>query len=59
MYAMDKPMTILHSYDLQGQDLDSGTLKDGYGTWKEFDDNGKLVEMTTYEKGKKVKRVKY
>jgi hypothetical protein len=58
MYTESKPMTILRSYDKNGNDLDSGTLKDGDGTLKGFDENGKVTEVEYYEKGVRVKRKK-
>jgi antitoxin component YwqK of YwqJK toxin-antitoxin module len=46
---------VSFSYDSAGKSLDKGTLKDGNGTVRYYDEKGKLYSIEYYEKGQKVK----
>ena len=44
------------NYDAAGKPVDKGTLKDGEGTIRSYDENGKLYLIEHFEKGKSVKK---
>lgn len=44
-------MEIIQVNDINDEPLDKGTLKNGNGTWKSYDANGKLTEVNTYKNG--------
>lgn len=44
-------MEIIQVNDVNGEPLDKGTLKNGNGTWKSYDANGKLTGVNTYKDG--------
>jgi MORN repeat variant. len=45
---------ILEVFDINGNPLDKGTLKEGNGTWKSYDKNGNLTSTSIYKNGVKV-----
>ncbi len=56
-YAADaKPNGLrweaVSSFSPTGEKLDSGTLKNGNGTWKTYDDDGKYLSTNTYKGGR-------
>ena len=42
---------VLSMFDIDGNSLEKGTLKDGNGTWKTYDKNGKLESIKSYTNG--------
>lgn len=42
---------VLIIFDKEGNPLEKGTLKNGNGTWKKYDDEGKLSGTSTYKNG--------
>jgi len=47
---------IIASFDKKGNKREKGTLKDGNGTWINYDENGKVDYISTYKEGKLVKK---
>ena len=43
---------ILSMFDKEGNSLDKGTLKNGNGTWKTYDENGKFESIKSFTNGK-------
>ncbi|MBE7635106.1 hypothetical protein G1K66_12010 [Tenacibaculum finnmarkense] len=50
-YKNGKIWNVLNLYDIKGNSLDIGTIKNGNGTIKSYDENGKLIEKTNFIKG--------
>jgi len=44
-------MNIIHCFDIKGNKLDKGTLKDGTGIIKDYDKNGKFLSETKFIDG--------
>lgn len=55
IYDRGRTMNVTGSYDPQGVARDKGTLKDGNGTVKFYDETGKLYSVVTFQDGKEVK----
>ncbi|MES2575277.1 MAG: toxin-antitoxin system YwqK family antitoxin [Bacteroidota bacterium] len=53
-YSNGALMNIIVNYDSDGKPRDFGTLKDGQGTGKYYDKNGKIYTIITYKDGFKV-----
>jgi antitoxin component YwqK of YwqJK toxin-antitoxin module len=51
MMRNDKPWTVLSCFDPQGKEKRKGTLKDGTGSWKQYNDAGQLVAIEYYQDG--------
>lgn len=51
----NKPWTVKSNFDKQGRTKDKGNLKNGNGTMKRYDENGKLVAIEYYKNGELVK----
>jgi len=52
IYNDGKPWEVLTNFDINGNVMEKGTLKDGNGTLFIYDENGKLTDIEYYEKGK-------
>ena len=50
-YKNGSLMEVNSYFDKDGNKLDKGTLKNGNGTLKEYDENGKLLNTKIYENG--------
>ena len=48
--------TVISNFDKKGNPLDAGTLKNGNGTLKLYNEQGELTNTLTYENGKEIKR---
>jgi len=55
IYKNGTPWTVLSNLDVNGKIQDKGTLMDGKGTLKTYDEMSKLVEVKYYENGILVK----
>jgi antitoxin component YwqK of YwqJK toxin-antitoxin module len=55
IYDNDLLMQVLVSYDVKGNEKDKGTLKDGNGTVKYYDEKGNLYDIITYKDGLEIK----
>lgn len=51
MYDNDLLVNVTCNYDAEGNERDKGTLKDGNGTVKFYDEEGKLYLIKTFKKG--------
>jgi len=51
LYKGDKHWSVLSNYDRDGNKKDPGTLKNGNGTLKTYDDTGNLTKTFTYVDG--------
>ena len=51
MMRDDKPWTALSCFDPQGKEKKKGTLKDGTGSLKQYNDAGQLVAIEYYHEG--------
>jgi len=47
---------VLQYFNIDGQALEIGTLKDGYGTFNQYDDDNEIIEVETYEEGQIVEK---
>jgi antitoxin component YwqK of YwqJK toxin-antitoxin module len=57
-YGLGKLLNVIELNDINGNALDQGTLKDGNGTYYEYDNNGKLLRTFDVVNGiKKYKRI--
>ncbi len=52
-----KAWTVKSNYDRNGKAKDKGTLKDGNGTVKRYDEKGKLIAIEHYKNGELTKEV--
>ena len=50
-YYDGKLINIISYFDIKGNALEKGSIKNGNGTVKEYDENGKLIKETTFSKG--------
>lgn len=53
-YDKGKAVSVIGSYDAQGNPRDPGTLKDGNGTVLHYDDNGKVYVIKMFKDGVEV-----
>lgn len=59
IFNNDLLLNVKFNYDQNGKPQDKGTIKDGNGTVKLYNDTGKLYTIITYKKGKKVSEKNY
>lgn len=50
-YENSLRMEVLSSFDKTGKKRNPGTLKDGNGTWIDYDDSGQITKTDTYKNG--------
>ena len=50
-YHNGKLMNVISYFDKNGNILDKGSIKDGNGILKEYDENGRLIKETIFNKG--------
>jgi hypothetical protein len=55
-YKDGKTWNAVSAFDLRGNALDKGTLREGNGTLKIYDENGKAEEIEYYKNGKLIKK---
>lgn len=52
VYEKGKLINVLYNYDINGMSKEKGSLKDGNGTLYIYNEEGELIEIEHYKKGK-------
>jgi hypothetical protein len=55
IYKNGNPWSVLSNFDINGNTLDKGTLMDGSGTLKTYDETSKLIDTKHYKNGRLIK----
>lgn len=58
IFKNDLLLNVKGNYTENGKPRDKGTIKDGNGTVKHYNDMGKIYQIITYKKGKKISEKK-